>query len=224
MRLAALVSGGKDSASALYRALQEGHQIINLVSLIPKRKDSWMFHYPNINLTGLFAKAARIQLVKHETSGTKEEEVEDLRNALARLDVEGVVSGAIASQYQKSRIEEVCRDLGLDSVMPLWQQDPLKLLKELVQLKFEVIIVGVYAYGFSRDWLGRRIDMDNIKALTELKRRYHISLVGEGGEYETLVLDSPYFREKIHLVETEILWEKQSGYLLVNKAILTEKD
>ena len=58
----------------------------------------------------------------------------------------------------------------------------------------------------------------------ELNRRYHISLVGEGGEYETLVLDSPYFREKIHLVETEILWEKQSGYLLVNKAILIEKD
>lgn len=223
MRLAALVSGGKDSALALNRALQEGHRITCLVSLVPKRKDSWMFHFPNIHLTEMFAEAAEIQLVKRETTGIKEEELEDLRLALETLDVEGVVSGAIASQYQKERIEEVCKKLNLRSFTPLWHQDPIKLLEELLRLEFEVVFTGVSAYGFTEQWLGRSLSAETIRDLTDLQSKHQISPVGEGGEYETLVLDAPFFKKRIRLIETEIVWEKQSGYLHVTKALLVEK-
>lgn len=223
MRLAALLSGGKDSALALNRALQEGHRITCLVSLVPKRKDSWMFHFPNIHLTEMFAEAAEIQLVKRETTGIKEKELEDLRLALETLDVEGVVSGAIASQYQKERIAKVCKKLNLRSFMPLWHQDPIKLLEELLRLKFEVVFTGVSAYGFSEQWLGRQMSAETIRALMDLQSKHQISPVGEGGEYETLVLDAPFFKKRIRLVETEIVWEKQSGYLQVTKALLVEK-
>lgn len=223
MRLAALVSGGKDSALALNRALQKGHRITHLVSLVPKRKDSWMFHFPNIHLTEMFSEAAEIQLIKRGTTGIKEKELEDLKLALKTLDVEGVVSGAIASQYQKERIEEVCKELNLRSFTPLWHQDPIKLLEELLHLEFKVVITGVSAYGFTEEWLGRQISAKTIRALMDLKSKYQISLVGEGGEYETLVLDAPFFKKRIRLVKTEIVWDKQSGYLLVKKAILVEK-
>ena len=223
MRLAALVSGGKDSALALNCALQEGHRITFLVSLVPKRKDSWMFHFPNIHLTEMFAEAAEIQLIKRETTGVKEEELEDLRLALETLDVEGVVSGAIASQYQKERIEEVCKKLNLRSFMPLWHQDPIELLEELLRLEFEVVFTGVSAYGFSEQWLGRSLSAETIRDLTDLQSKHQISPVGEGGEYETLVLDAPFFKKRMRLVETEIVWEKQSGYLHVTKALLVEK-
>lgn len=222
MRLAVLISGGKDSALALNRVIEKGHQIAYLVSLIPKRRDSWMFHYPNINLTELFAKASGFPYIKRETSGVKEEEVKDLRHVLGELDVEGVVSGAIASEYQRSRIERVCKGLHLKSITPLWHQKQLMLLEELVQKNFEIIIVGVYAYGFTKDWLGRHIDASTINALVELEKKYNISLVGEGGEYETLVLDAPFFKQKIQLIETERVWETQSGYLRVNKAQLSK--
>ncbi|MCW4026596.1 MAG: diphthine--ammonia ligase, partial [Candidatus Bathyarchaeota archaeon] len=125
MNVAALVSGGKDSALALYRVLESGHNVRYLVTMIPRREDSWMFHYPNIRLTGLFAEAVGIPLVRSETSGIKEEELEDLRELLATLDVEGIVSGAVFSEYQKSRIDRVCRELGFKSVAPLWHEDPL---------------------------------------------------------------------------------------------------
>jgi len=223
LRVAALVTSGKDSALALYRAIKRGYEVVYLVTMIPQRPDSWMFHYPNIHLVDLFADAVDIPLVKAETAGVKEVEVEDLKKLLATLDVDAVVSGAISSQYQKKRIDKVCSELGLKSIAPLWHQDPGKLLEELVKLKMETIIVGVYAHGFSPDWLGRKIDSTTISDLVEVNKKYQVSLVGEGGEYESLVLDAPFFKKKMQLIETEKVWEGQSGYLLVKRAALVNK-
>jgi len=223
MRVAALVTGGKDSALALYRALKLGYEVGFLVTMLPQREDSWMFHFPNIHLTDLFAEAVEIPLVKAETVGIKETELEDLKNLLATLDVQGVVSGAISSRYQKDRIDKVCRELNLKSIAPLWQDDSMQLLKEIVNLNFEVVIVGVYAYGFDQSWLGRKIDSTALNDLVELNEKYQISLVGEGGEYETLVLDAPFFKKRIQVLQTERIWENHSGQLLVREAKLVEK-
>ncbi len=223
MRVAALVTGGKDSALALYRALRLGYEVKVLVTMIPQREDSWMFHFPNIHLANLFAKAVEIPLVKAETVGVKETELEDLKSLLATLDIEGVVSGAISSRYQKERIDQVCRELNFESIAPLWQEDSMQLLTEIINLNFEVIIVGVYAYGFDQNWLGRKIDSATIKNLVELNDKYRISLVGEGGEYETLVLDAPFFRKRIQVLRTQRIWENHSGYLFVKEAKLVDK-
>jgi predicted ATP pyrophosphatase (TIGR00289 family) len=223
MRVAVLATGGKDSTLALYRVLKGGYEVKCLVCMIPLREDSWMFHYPNIRLIDLFAEAVGIPLLKSETAGIKEKEVEDLKRLIAELDVEGIVSGAIASNYQKARIEKICKQLGLKSIMSLWHSDPLEMLKEILDLDFEVIITGVYAYGFSKEWLGRKIDEATINALMELNKQYGVSLVGEGGEYETLVLDAPFFKRKIRIVEAEKVWKDQSGYFLVTKAELEDK-
>ena len=223
MRVAALVSGGKDSALALYRALKEGYEVKFLVTMLPQREDSWMFHFPNIHLTDLFAKAIEIPLVKAETIGVKETEVKDLKNLLATLDIEGVVSGVISSRYQKERIDKICRELNLKSIAPLWQEDSIQLLKEIINLNFEVVIIGVYAYGFDESWLGRKINQATLNDLIELNDKYHISPVGEGGEYETLVLDAPFFKKKIRLLRVEKIWENHSGYLLVREAKLVDK-
>ena len=223
MRVAALVTGGKDSALALYRALKLGYEVEVLVTMIPQREDSWMFHFPNIHLADLFAKAVEISLVKAETVGIKETELKDLKNLLATLDIQGVVSGAISSRYQKKRIDKICQELNLESIAPLWQEDSMRLLKEIVNQNFEVIIVGVYAYGFDENWLGRKINSTTIKNLAELNDKHQISLVGEGGEYETLVLDAPFFKKRIQVLQTERIWENHSGYLLVKEAKLVDK-
>ena len=132
MDIAALISGGKDSALALYRVLKSGYKVKYLIAMIPKRENSWMFHFPNIRFTDFFAEATGIPLVKGETRGVKEKELEDLKRLLAKLDIEGVVSGAISSEYQKSRIDNVCKDLGVNSITPLWHEDPMKLMNCLL--------------------------------------------------------------------------------------------
>ena len=223
MRVAVLATGGKDSALALRRVLNAGYEVKCLVSMIPLREDSWMFHYPNIHLVDLFAEAVEIPLVKAETSGIKEKEVKDLKRLIEKLDVEGVVSGAVTSNYQKTRIDGICRQLKMKSVAPLWHKNQLNILKEILDLEFEVIITGVYALGFSKEWLGRKIGENTVKALMELNREYDISIVGEGGEYETLVLDAPFFKKRIRIVKAEKVWENQSGYFLVTEAKLENK-
>jgi len=221
--VAALISGGKDSALALYYALKEKYNVKYLVTMIPQRDDSWMFHYPNVELTGLFAEACGIPLIKAETSGVKEKELEDLKSLLMKLDIEGVVSGVISSTYQKTRLNRICIDVGLKSITPLWHKDPKRLMETLITDGFSVIFTGVYAYGLDEKWLGRRLDREALKDLVALSRRYQISLVGDGGEYETLVLDAPYFEKRIRILKAKTLWGGESGYLLVEEARLEEK-
>ena len=223
MRVAVLASGGKDSALALHRVLKEGYNVKYLVSMLPLREDSWMFHYPNIQLMDLFAEAVGIPLVKAETSGVKEREVEDLKRLVATLDIEGIVSGAIASNYQKTRIGNICKQLRLKCIAPLWHENPQEMLKEILDLNFEVIITGVCAYGFTEEWLGRKIEEATVVDLMELNRKYGISLVGEGGEYDTLVLDAPFFKKRITITESERVWKGQSGHFIVKKAKLENK-
>jgi diphthine-ammonia ligase len=222
--LAALVTGGKDSILALYRAQQMGYTIEVLATMIPKRSDSYMFHFPNINLTDHISRALEIPLVTAPTSGIKERELEDLKKLLASLDVDGVVTGAVQSVYQKERIDRLCDELGFKSVAPLWHQDPLEIIKELIHLKFKVIIVGVYAFGLDQTWLGREINAQTLEKLVELHEKYQISLVGEGGEYESLVLDAPIYKKRLEIIEAETSYENNSGVLVVKEAKLVDKD
>lgn len=223
MRVVVLATGGKDSVLALYHVLKEDYDVRCLATMIPQREDSWMFHYPNIRLVDLVAEAIGLPLVQAETSGVKEEEIEDLKRLIETLDVEGVVSGAIESNYQKTRLEGICRQLELKCIAPLWHRNPLDVLEEILSLKFEVIVTGVYAYGFGPEWLGRRIDEGTVADLIELNRRYGVSLVGEGGEYETLVLDAPFFKRRIEIVAAEKAWKNQNGYFQIAKAELKSK-
>lgn len=218
-----MVTGGKDSTLALHRIMARDYQVECLVAMIPLREDSWMFHYPNIRLVDLFADAVGMPLVKAETCGIKEREVEDLKHLIGKLDVEGIVCGAIASTYQKKRIEAVCRQYGLKPILPLWHEDELDILNELLDLEFEVLITGVYAYGFDQSWLGRRLDTETVQDLMELNRKYGVSLVGEGGEYETWVVDAPLYSQRIRIVEAEKLWEDETGYLRITDAELEDR-
>ena len=223
MKLASLWSGGKDSAYATYLALKEGHEIKALVTIFPEKEDSWMFHYPCIQLTKLQAKAIGIKQIVKKTKGEKEKELEDLKKVLCKIKkIDGIVSGAIASNYQKSRIDKICNELGLKHLSPLWQENQEKVLEEEIRAGFEIVITGVFAEGFNKSWLGRKIDDKAIKELLELNKKFGISVSGEGGEYESFVKYCPLFKKKIEILNSEIYWDSKtnSGYLIPKKAKL----
>ncbi|MBU2617091.1 MAG: TIGR00289 family protein [Euryarchaeota archaeon] len=222
MKLAALVSGGKDSTFAMYKALQAGHEVIDLITIKSQNPNSYMYHTPNIHLTELFSKASGIPLLVEESSGEKERELEDLERALRKVDVGGVVVGAIESEYQASRVERICKSLGLDVYAPLWHQDSEVLLREMVQV-LDIRITHVAAFGFDKSWLGRKMDEKTIEDLKVLSKRYGIHISGEGGEYESVVLNAPFFAKKIELVKTEKIWCEDHGTLEILEAMLRNK-
>jgi ABC transporter with metal-binding/Fe-S-binding domain ATP-binding protein len=223
MKVAALFSGGKDSAYSIYIAQQYGWNICKLVSLKPKNVESWMFHSININLTPLLADAIDIPIICKSTLGKKEMELDDLEDILRELEIDGVISGAISSEYQRTRIERVCHKLGIKSFTPLWHKNQMLLLKEELKAGFKTIIVGVSAQGLDKSWLGRFIDEKCIEDLVSLNKKYQINIAGEGGEFETLVLDGPIFKRKIVLEKTNIEWKRDTGRLIVERAKIEKK-
>lgn len=214
MKLAALISGGKDSSFAIYKALQEGHVVTDLVTIKPANEDSYMFHSANIHLTDLISESCGIPLTSQLSSGEKEKELDDLKKALASLKVEGVAVGAIESEYQASRVRRICDELGLVMYAPLWHKDPESLLFEMIGC-MDIIMVKVAAGGMDESWLGRRFDKKMISDLKELHRKYKVHLAGEGGEYETLVLNAPFYSKKIKIIEARKIWKGDHGVLKV---------
>ena len=226
MKLAVLFSGGKDSTYALAKAL-ENDKVVCLVTVVSKNKESYMFHTPNVHLTGLQAEAMGLPLITRITEGKKEEELADLEAALkeakGKFAIEGVVTGAIASVYQSQRIQVICDRLGLWCFNPLWQKDEVELLNELVDNKFEVLISGVFAYPFDSKWLGRKLDKKMIKDLVSMQEKYEIHPSGEGGEIETLVLCAPFFRKRISIKMSESVYENNAGVFNITDAELVKR-
>jgi ABC transporter with metal-binding/Fe-S-binding domain ATP-binding protein len=211
-----LFSGGKDSSWALYRALQRGAPVERLVTVHPAG-DSFMYHVPATELASLAAASIGIPLVDvhpsdfeataaaDETAGERgDRELEPLEEALVDLagelgSIGAVTAGAVESSYQTERIERLCDRLGAELFAPLWQADPRTLIDSMLDAGFEITIVRVAARGFDESWLGRTLDSDAVSELERLNGEYGVHVLGEGGEFETLVTDGPHMERPIEL-------------------------
>jgi len=203
MKSAVLFSGGKDSTFSMYLAKKAGYELACLITLHSKNKESYMFHTPSIEQTEKQAEVMNIPLLTEKTEGKKEQELEDLERAIKRAkekyNIDTIVTGALHSVYQKERIQKICDKLGLNCFNPLWHKDEIDYLKELIRNNFNVIITGVAAYSLDKSWLGRKIDKEFIEEVSELKRKYKIHPAGEGGEFETFVLNCPLFKKELKI-------------------------
>ncbi|MBU2633668.1 MAG: diphthine--ammonia ligase [Nanoarchaeota archaeon] len=214
MKLASLISGGKDSLYASYLASKK-HKIICLISIKPLKDDSYMFHYPNIDLVKKQAKVMNLPLIFKTTKAKKELELKDLKlaikEAIKKYNIEGIVSGALYSKYQFERIEKICKELKIKSITPLWQINSEKYLKNLIK-NFKVIITGIAADGLNSSYLGRKLDNSLIKDLKKL----NINYLGEGGEYESFVLNCPLFKHKLKIKSSKLkMTSKYSGQYII---------
>lgn len=226
MKVAILFSGGKDSLMALNYALEKKEDVLYLLSIESKNKESYMFHVPNIHITDLLSQALEIPLLNIKTNGVKEEELVDLKNAfieLKKLGVQGIYTGALYSIYQKSRIEKIGSEVDLKVFSPFWHVDELEYMKNILKLGFEVIITGVFADGLDESWLSRKIDYDAICEIEKLNKKHHVNIAFEGGEAETLVINGPIFKKKIKIIKGKKEWNLDNGVYIIEEAILEDK-
>ena len=221
-----LYSGGKDSTLALLKA-SKFHEVVCLLLIIPSSDESYMFHRPNVGFVKFQAKAMGLPLIETTTKGEKEKELEDLKklvkHAIAKHSIEGLVTGAIKSAYQASRMQRICYELGLWCFNPLWANDEVKLAREVVEHGIEAIITMVASYPLGKEMLGLPYSKA-LPKLLEFKKKHGISLLGEGGEFETFVLDAPIFKKRIEVVEWSVEYSSFRGILKFKKVRLVEKD
>nr|XP_033807957.1 diphthine--ammonia ligase isoform X2 [Geotrypetes seraphini] len=234
MRVVALISGGKDSCYNMMQCVAIGHQIVALANLRPAESrgnidelDSYMYQTVGYQAIHLYAEAMALPLYCGTIRGTSVEtgkmytecegdEVEDLYQLLKLIKekefVEGVSVGAILSDYQRVRVENVCKRLNLQPLTYLWRQNQEILLKEMISSKIDAIIIKVAAFGLDPEkHLGKTLsEMES--CLIELSRKYGVHVCGEGGEYETFTLDCPLFQKRIVVDTSEIITHSADAF------------
>ena len=226
MRLGVLFSGGKDSAYACNLAMMRD-EVVCLITIASRNKESYMFHTPNVNLARLQADACGIPLVEYETAGEKESELADLKAAIAEakrtFDIEGVVSGAIMSVYQASRVQRICNEMDLFCFNPLWYTDQREYMNSIIAGGFEILISGVFAYPLDEKLLGARVDERFMAALDKIAAKYRITLTGEGGEFETFTADAPFYKKRIVVDRATASCRNNNGLYTILEAHLEDK-
>ncbi|XP_059062770.1 uncharacterized protein LOC131855508 [Achroia grisella] len=223
MRTVALISGGKDSCYNMMQCVAAGHEIVALANLQPLQKDeldSYMYQTVGHQGIDLYAEAMELPLYREIITGvavdqgrnykpTDNDEVEDLYRLISKIkddiDIEAVAVGAILSDYQRIRVENVCQRLGLVALAYLWRRNQKELLNEMILNGVEAIIIKVAALGLDpRAHLGMSIQEIQPHLLV-MKEKYGLNICGEGGEYETFTLDCPLFRKRLVVDEKEMV-------------------
>ncbi|KDQ20709.1 hypothetical protein BOTBODRAFT_61808, partial [Botryobasidium botryosum FD-172 SS1] len=166
-------------------------------------------------------------------AGITGDETEDLYELLKTVkrhfpEVQGVSVGAILSNYQRVRVEHVCRRLSLTSLCYLWQRDQRELMAEMVEAGMEAIIIKVAGIGLTAKHLGKTL-AEMQPTLNKLNDLYGSHICGEGGEYESLTLDCPIFKQRINLISTETVIHSDNdfasvAYLRIKEAALEAKE
>lgn len=227
MKVVALLSGGKDSLFNMFLATKEHHDIVAIANLKPPCEqdelDSYMYQTVGHQAIEMIAKALDKPLFRADITGTtknkdldyveandQEDEVEqlycllnDIRNTHG-VDFDAVSVGAIASSYQKSRVENICKRLNLKMLAYLWNEDQDSLLQSMIDNNFNAILIKVACMGLKKEHVGLSIKSMQ-ECLRKLNKEYGTNICGEGGEYETLVLDCPLYKKRLILDAYDIV-------------------
>ena len=220
------MSYGKDSSCSFFLAKKNKINVVCLIVVISENFDSFMFQKCGIDLIekdDYFG----LETIYIKTKGDREIEVLDLENGLSEIKkkfkLDCIIVGAIKSTYQSLRFQKICYNLGLNLFNPLWQIDENKYLDFLLKNKFEILIVKIASYPFTKDLVGKLIDSSIKKKLIEYNKKYKTSLVGEGGEFETICINSPIHKKKFKLKKSEIICENENLCYLKLVSILNSK-
>ncbi|MDD5172026.1 MAG: diphthine--ammonia ligase [Candidatus ainarchaeum sp.] len=211
MRVAVLFSGGKDSVFAAHWAVQQSFETV-LVTVRPPEY-SMMFHHPNIEATRMQAESMGLEQVFVEV--TEEDWKERLIAALKSIKAGAIVSGAVASTYQRSRLDAMAKELGMQSFAPLWHKGP-ELMEQMLK-DFEIYVTAVSAEGLGPEFLGEPLE----KLIKAKKPGIHLFL--EGGEGETFVTDGPLFKKKIIIKKWKKSWDGVRGIAEIEEAAFAAK-
>ncbi len=221
-RTTALVSGGKDSVYSAYLAECQGWPVHELLVMVPEDPDSWMFHTPNLHLVRWQATAWGKELRTWPVrAGDSDAETVALEEAL-RVGGQGPVSvGAIASSFQWSRVLRAADAVGRRIYAPLWRVDPVRVVAEEIAAGLDIRLVQVAAEPLGADWLGERLDADRVQRLVGLSRSGPaVHPAGEGGEYETLVVDAPFWHSRLSIDRARTEWRGGSARWAIEEAHL----
>ncbi|MFC1951209.1 diphthine--ammonia ligase [Chloroflexota bacterium] len=217
-------SGGKDGCLACYRALNSGLEVSYLINMVTEDGTRSSSHGVSTEVLRVQAKAIGIPVLQRKTTrGTYETEYKSAIRSVKRKGISGGVFGDIDFNAHREWIEKLCKDTDIAPHLPLWEESQDKLIREFINAGFVSIVVAAKSDLFSQDILGKVVDVDFINYLEGMRKTKDITLCGEAGEYHTLVVDGPLFRERLKIVEAEKVLRDGSWFLDIKRCDLLSK-
>lgn len=223
-RTTALVSGGKDSIYAAYLAEMQGWPADELLVMEPEDPDSWMFHTPNLGVVDLQGQAWGKPVRREKVAAAGPEgETAALQDAL-KGSHGPVTVGAIESSFQWARVLRAAEAVSRRVYAPMWRVDPRIVVREELSAGLDVRFARVAAEGLPPEWLGERITLGTIERLEQSATRGRgVHVAGEGGEYETVVLDAPFFSSRVVVDSAETIRRGDQASWVIRRAHLEPK-
>lgn len=226
MDVAILYSGGKDSTFAIEYALEKNWNIKYLISVKPNRTDCYLFHFATVELT---KQMADIMGIKHIyttcTEADPEKEALIVKKIVEENPVDSVILGGIGLQEtQIKSIRDALFPLGVDVFASHAGYDHIKLMKEMIRKGYDIIITEVAAEGLGNNWLGERLTLENIDKFIKNAEKYGFHPGGEGGPYNTLVVDGPIFSKRLEILSFDKVMDGEfNGYVEVKESRIIDK-
>lgn len=220
-RALVISSGGKDSTLALHKAWALGLRIVGIVTMLPEDPYSMLYHAHNVKHVKRIAESIGIDWYGFEAK--KEDEEGSLERVLKKLKADLLISGGIASNYQKDRFDKIAESVNMKHLAPLWNMKPSDVLEEIISMGMDVMIVAVAAYGLDESWLGRHLTKQSVDELLRLSEKYHFNPTGEGGDYDSFVLDAPLYKKRLIPLKVIKRWEKDSGTIEIRELMMVDK-
>ena len=226
MDVAILYSGGKDSTLAIEYAIEKGWNIKYLLSVKPNRTDCYLFHFATVEQTKKLSEILGIkQIYTTCTEADPEKEATIIRKIVEANPVDSVILGGIGLQEtQIKSIRNALFSLGVDVFASHTGKDHTKIMKEMIKRGYEIILTEVAADGLGDKWLGERLTADNIDAFVKTAEKFGFHPGGEGGPYNTLVVDGPIFSKRLEIMSFDKVMEGSfNGFIEVKEARVIDK-
>ena len=225
MRVSCLVSGGKDSIYALWCALHQ-YEVVSIINFVSDKSESLLFHIPNAKYVSLLAEMFSLPLISIKIkSDDLKEEMNQLVNAIRKSRTQAIITGGIRSEFQRYHFNRAALLANVKCFNPLWRLSPELIIQDLINTNFATILIAVSSMGLDQNFLGKKLTPKLINKIRDNSYGSELVITGEGGEYESFVLDAPFFPSRIVIQETQIHWDeyREEGYLEIISAFLKSK-
>jgi uncharacterized protein (TIGR00290 family) len=195
-------SGGKDSCYALMEAIKHGYNPKVLLNVLNEEGKISRSHGIPITILQEQSLAAGIPIHFIESSWKEYEPkfIEGLKQLTKQFTLTHAVFGDIDLQAHKDWEEKVCKEAGLQAVLPLWKKDREQLVYQMLDCQIETIIVSCNDV-MGEQFLGKPLTTSLVKELQKIG----VDPCGENGEFHTLVVNCPIFKKRLRVQVTETL-------------------
>jgi uncharacterized protein (TIGR00290 family) len=150
-------------------------------------------HAISLELMRAQAEALGLELITPIASWRDYERVfiEELKR-LKSQNVEAAIFGDIDLQAHREWEEKVCAAAEIEAVLPLWKEDRLDLVNELLHEGFRSVVICDNEEFLPKEFCGRVFDEQFIKDLPA-----GVDACGENGEFHTFVFDGKLFKNPV---------------------------